>query len=416
MAESIIKAVRCNRKKKRKMKNKPLSSCASTDTGIISDNRLSTDEWLVQNTLLFVINFLGVPDVLRCRQVCKLWRDIIDSHHPTWRSLTFSQKHKLKIDQMIPFLRGVKPQYLRFIGCEFVVPSIETSLESSEEARLKSVFQELCICNYPRFPHEIVPRKVYLGWFAETSELKITLSSCYHSYHISDERRIIQSLPGLIRELDNFKLLSIVWHIRQKFYRPEELALPRSSYIPKTRNFPDLKELRFEYYEFPKKNITETVNSVRKLPHLTCLQLSEIEVPEGFETVLKLCTNLNDLIISPLLNKSSMGRINGRIFEGVKHLELKNLVWFFAYSYLQEFRKQFFVTFSYKLESWQTVPFVGDADCLHENFFDPEHKLPAWRLITFPDLKEELQKLMVNCEVTVQMQIDILYFEFNCFR
>ncbi|XP_066142493.1 F-box/LRR-repeat protein 4-like isoform X2 [Euwallacea fornicatus] len=373
---------------------------------------LSKDEWLVYNTLPFILPFLTVPDVLHCRQVCTLWMRIVnDSTY--WCAVTL-RNYKLTLDKMTDFLQGFKTNHLKLVDCEYVDEcttscfEILTHLKKLELSNCTSKLVETIAEGNPnlevlRVSLIVCPSalKLDLSFVSKMPRLKQLTIYCH---------REVQHLKEMFTTLGNLEKLWLlrVTHIDfedlpssmnlDRYPQLQSLGLGHCTELPSTivyfvKTFPNLRELCFEYCGSSKWDPVDIFNFLRELPSLRRLHLIEFNIKEGFDKGLKLCTNLEELTISPCCNRFFMGRFNGRIFEGVKNLKLKRFTWGFSATYMMHCKRIFEVA--------DRVPFVSDADCLHGSLGGIESELKSWRLITLEDLQHELQELMKTCRVRV---------------
>ncbi|XP_066262227.1 uncharacterized protein [Euwallacea similis] len=373
---------------------------------------LSKNEWLVYNTLPFILPFLTVPDVLHCVQVCKLWLRIINDS--TYWCAVILRNYKLKLDKMTQFLQGFKTDHLKLVDCEYVgdcttsgfetlthlkklelsdctSKSVETIADGNPNIEVLKV--SLIVC-----PSAL---KLDLSFVSKMPRLKQLTIYCY---------REVQHLKEMFATLGNLERLWLlgVTHIDfedlpssmnlDSYPQLQSLGLGHCTELPSSivdfvKSFPNLRELCFEYCGCPKWDPADIFSGLTELLNLRRLHLIEFNIKEGFEKGLKLCTNLEELTISPGCSRFLMGRFNGRIFEGVKNLKLKRFTWGFSSTYMTNCRRIF------EVES--RVPFVGDADYLHGRLGGDESELKSWKLITLGDLQQELQELMGACRVRV---------------
>ncbi|XP_066142487.1 uncharacterized protein [Euwallacea fornicatus] len=439
MAESIIKAVRCNRKKKRKMKNKPLSSspadvttstlgerlsedhwfiqktlpfilpllgasdvincgkvCKSWRSIIVSGERLSKDEWLVHNTLPFILPYLEVPDVLRCMRVCKLWQEVVNES-TFWRSIRLN-RYTLNLDKMVSFLQDVGTKNLRITECK-ISDDEHDCLRTGEQLNPdESEALQVSVQMYPG------STKLDIYLWGSTASLFKELQP--HRLTCLSELRTLKSL-----------VLTKIFGLKRDYKRKQQISssrpqLTHCSTLVKfiqshLNNIHPLKYLSFLIYECPKFSLMKTISDLGFLPNFRGLHLLEIPIMEGFEDALNLCTDLKFLRLSPLFRKRHVARDNGRIFEGVKKLKLRNFIWIFSNDYTFQCDKLVTEEMSGIAQAYVNhdflIPFIGNADFLHDDFHESEQQLPSFRLVEWSDLQDELKALMVGCRVQIIM-------------
>ncbi|XP_066262274.1 uncharacterized protein [Euwallacea similis] len=378
---------------------------------ITSGERLSKDEWLVHNTLPFILPYLEVPDALHCSQVCKLWQQVI-KESTVWNSIALS-RYSLNLDKMVTFLYSFGTKHLRMRDCDFPNLTDNRSRNLFESKCMKRTEHLLDLCEWEAFQVcvDILPRSKRLNVSVRRSSTGFTRepqpsrSRCVPDikalqplvmttlYSIQRGYSCIEPPPACISDSDTQTFcLNQCCNLRSVIML--HLDQPRP-----------LKYFSFLICEFPRFNLVKTISDLRFLTNLYYLHLLEIYIEDGFENALKLCTHLEDFRIAPLLREKYVGRDNGRILHGVRELNLKSFVWIFSDQYVWHCNELIademaeFVQADFEPDF--IVPFIGDADSLNDDLKQPEQAFPSFRLITGCDLQEELQALLVKCDVLV---------------
>ncbi|XP_066262610.1 uncharacterized protein [Euwallacea similis] len=368
--------------------------CKSWKSIITSGERLSKDEWLIHNTLPFILPYLKVPDVLRCMQVCKLWHQVINES-TFWRSVSLS-RYNLNLDKMISFLRDVGTKNLRIAECQ--ISDVKHNCLRTDHSLSPDESEALQV-SVQRNPGST---KLDIYLWGSTASLFKELRP--HRLTCLAELRTLKSL-----------VLTKIFALKRDYKRKQPIpsSTPESTQCSTLRDFIQshmnnihpLKYLSFLIYEFPKFNLMKTISDLRFLSNLRGLHLLEIPIMEGFENALNLCPDLKSLRLSPLFRRRYAARDNGRIFEGVKRLNLTNLVWIFSDDYTFQCDKLVTEEMSEIAQAYMDpdflIPLIGDADFLHDELHGSEKLLPSFRLVEWSDLQDELQALMVGCRVQI---------------
>ncbi|XP_066142496.1 uncharacterized protein [Euwallacea fornicatus] len=345
-----------------------------------------------------------MPDVLRCAQVCKLWQEAVNES-TIWRSVTLS-RYSLNLDKMVSFLQDVGTKHLRITECEisddncFKSPPAEKVMKQTE-----------ALLN----PEEWGALRVSVQVSPGSSELDLYIWESTSSLfkELRPHKLTCLSKLGMLKSL----VLTKIFTLQRDHYRkkPTFASAPESGECSTLRSFIEyhmekshpLNYLSFLICECPKFSLMKTISDLRFLPNLYGLHLLDIHIADGFESALQLCTNLKILRVSPLFRKRYAARDNGRIFEGVKKLNLTNFIWIFSNEYTTQCDKLVSEEMSEIVQAYVDpdflLPIVGDPDFLRDDLPGLEHRLISFTLIDWCDLQNELQALMLQGTVQITL-------------
>lgn len=368
--------------------------------------RLSQDEWLVSNTLPFVCHFLDTWDIIKCGMVCKLWNQKLSYNLSLWQKIRL-RNCKVKWDQLNVVMQKLNTRNLKLVQCDFsgrtnfvgfhqlhtlVIPDLTTNLLESlaENCSSLRVLHTNLICSYTD--------SVDLGCLWKLKCLEDLKISC--NREVENETTLIERLSlkhMWLLEVDGMNIDANRWIGKAGKVESSLVTLGlgnckiiSKNSIPFSETMPLLTTICLCHCAswYP----VDFFQNISALKNLNTLILINFAIEEHFEKGIKLCTNLDTLIIVPRASRFNvpMAFYNERIFKGVTQMELRRLKTF-KWGFHDVYMKHIFRLFDQE----GVVP-IGTR----ENIY-------GYCLVTIQELQKQLKEILVNTEVIVEEYICI---------
>ncbi|CAG9768973.1 unnamed protein product [Ceutorhynchus assimilis] len=371
--------------------------------------RLGEDKWLVSNTLPFIFEHLDTPDLLRCSLVCKLWHEV--TQNPIcWKTVQFSNNCNVKIDisGLLYNLEAHKTLHLKMekdycVRKDRVNLTRATKLKTLEIRQCSTMMREAFLHAARQLESikiEMIPGAVlhpfnidFLAGMPHLRELRLSLTTetvqvRVFLFDVGDLRVLyILNVEDMFRESTKF--------IKFKRNELEVLALGNvgdmtESYIPSIlQASPVLKKLRLECCS--RWNPHNFFRAIGLMKNLTCLELLDFKISDGFENSVIFCPNIEELTIMPSVDRFYMGLLNARILMAAQNLG-KNIK-----KFTLGFSKRYLLYMYDRVEQRNVIPLLR---C----YSGPIQRDPIFELsilLTMVEVEAELSILMPTAKVRV---------------